>query len=29
MGPSFPSVKPADVANIIPTDLTNNVHFPK
>jgi hypothetical protein len=28
-GPSLPKLRPADTANIIPTDFVNNVHFPK
>jgi 3-isopropylmalate dehydratase small subunit len=26
-GPSVPKLRPADTANIIPTDFVNNVHF--
>ena len=29
MGPSFPRLRPAATANIIPIDLINKVHLPK
>lgn len=29
IGPSLPSVRPAETANIIPTDLIIKVHLPK